>query len=431
MEENQIEKLTSTENNESGDIFSTDSSGPLPIATNISPGIASFSPEDFTVTVDGQVQSFTKLGIAFTLKFIYLEEPYYELLDIFGNKPIKIGDVGLVLENDISELLDIEGQRGNIVKLTAIKDFEQLQFYGEILGSILGPQGIQGIQGPQGIQGKQGEQGEVGPQGEQGPVTDLSIGSVTNVLNDELGQPGEATADIIGSGIEKKLNLGIPVGERGPQGIQGPQGPEGPQGPSAIVNIVAKGPWKENTIYYRNDMVTWSGDDTTEAGSYVCSVISTEGSPSSSPDDWGFFIAEGAPGKDGAPGPVGPQGEPGVPGENGVDGNPGAIHMIGTVTYKALSDFFTYEYSNIENLTIESVPFVVLISNVINSSPSLKVGDLVKVIELTNLKENEFRFKKYKILCNIKDQDLSDYATNDSVDEKIAAAITTTLNTPV
>ena len=41
------------------------------------------------------------------------------------------------------------------------------------IGSIQGPQGVQGIQGPQGVQGPQGETGPQGPQGETGGLVNI------------------------------------------------------------------------------------------------------------------------------------------------------------------------------------------------------------------------------------------------------------------
>lgn len=309
MTDNQIEKIVSTDDN----------AEPVPLATTDAPGIASFSSDDFLVDSNGKVESLTKLGIAHILKYIGIDDisKKYTIVISLGKQMPKIGDVGLVLVDDIHS--STETERGNVVIFTSMQIFGETStvYYGKVLGSILGPKG------------PQGEIGDKGPQGEVGPHVMLSIGDVNTVPVDETGQPGEASATLSGTDLLKLLNLNLPTGprgiqgvqgpqgERGPQGPQGVQGPEGPQGPAGVANINSRGEYKKDTTYYRNDLVYWPGDDIAIAGSYVCYVITTTGSPSSAPNDWGIFAAQGA---QGVQGPQGPQGEEGPPGEQGPIG---------------------------------------------------------------------------------------------------------------
>lgn len=108
------------------------------------------------------------------------------------------------------------------------------------VGSIKGPQGIQGIQG---VRGPQGIQGPTGPQGIQGPAGDpfTIVGTLTNT--DQLPTPTEDIREqaylieidglnhlyvIVGTTDLSWYDVGALEGVRGPQGPQGPQGIQGP-----------------------------------------------------------------------------------------------------------------------------------------------------------------------------------------------------------
>lgn len=128
---------------------------PVPIATNDSPGIASFSKDDFLVDSQGKVEALTKWGIAHILNYRGANDVarMYDITTSFGKQLPKVGDVGLVLSDQVNPSVnDVDTQIGKIVRLTAIQTdaTTPIVYYGENLGSIAGPQGIQGIQGPMG-----------------------------------------------------------------------------------------------------------------------------------------------------------------------------------------------------------------------------------------------------------------------------------------
>lgn len=108
------------------------------------------------------------------------------------------------------------------------------------VGSIKGPQGIQGLVGPE---GPQGIQGPVGPQGIQGPAGDpfTIVGTLTNT--DQLPEPTEDIREqaylieidglnhlfvIVGTTDLSWYDVGALEGIQGPVGPQGPQGEVGP-----------------------------------------------------------------------------------------------------------------------------------------------------------------------------------------------------------
>ena len=113
----------------------------------------------------------------------------------------------------------------------------------QLIGSIRGPQGIQGQQGVVGPQGPQGIQGPIGPQGEPGPAFVIA-GTVAN--ENQLPDPltlADNIAYLVGNDADGYdlyvqlqdtqtwKNIGKVESVQGPQGETGPQGPKGEQGP--------------------------------------------------------------------------------------------------------------------------------------------------------------------------------------------------------
>lgn len=150
MADNQIDKIITN-----GDM----SADPVPIATTDAPGIASFSPDDFLVTSEGEVQSLTKLGIAHVLTYVGSKDGFglYEIITSFGKQSPKIGDVGLVLEDEVNgPIAETGSQVGTIVRFTSIPNIGEPEVYYAALpplGSIAGPQGIRGLTGEHGETG--------------------------------------------------------------------------------------------------------------------------------------------------------------------------------------------------------------------------------------------------------------------------------------
>lgn len=139
MDENQIE------------VFAASGETPDQLATTTSVGLAKFSPEDFMVTVDGEVQALTKVGIAFTLAYEGVNDVsrYYTIDTNIGRQNPKIGDVGLVIADKVQPEVGENGnQNGTLVRLTAVRVDEQVPivWYGEVIGNIIGPQGKVGPQ---------------------------------------------------------------------------------------------------------------------------------------------------------------------------------------------------------------------------------------------------------------------------------------------
>lgn len=129
--------------------------GPLPIAGTDEPGIASFSSDDFLVNSQGKVEALTKWGIAHVLTYKGVNDVarMYDITTSFGKQLPKVGDVGLVLSDQVNPSMDdTDCQIGKIVLLTAIQSdaYRPIVYYGETLGSIAGPRGIQGKVGPMG-----------------------------------------------------------------------------------------------------------------------------------------------------------------------------------------------------------------------------------------------------------------------------------------
>lgn len=141
----QIEKVVTGYNNEE----------PLPVAGTDQLGIAKFAEDDFLVDSQGKVESLTKWGIAHILNYRGANDVarMYDITTSFGKQLPKVGDVGLVLSDQVNPSVnDADTQIGKIVRLTAIQTdaTTPIVYYGENLGSIAGPQGIQGVQGPMG-----------------------------------------------------------------------------------------------------------------------------------------------------------------------------------------------------------------------------------------------------------------------------------------
>lgn len=139
MDENQIE------------VFAASGDTPDQLATTTSVGLAKFNPNDFMVTVDGEVQALTKVGIAFTLAYEGVNDVsrYYTIDTNIGRQNPKIGDVGLVIADKVQPEVGQNGnQNGTLVRLTAVRVDEQVPtvWYGEVIGNIIGPQGKVGPQ---------------------------------------------------------------------------------------------------------------------------------------------------------------------------------------------------------------------------------------------------------------------------------------------
>lgn len=453
MADNQIEKILQ-------DALS-DSVG---LATTTAPGIASFSSRDFLVTSDGEVQSLTKLGIAFMLKCVHTEEEYYyEITATLGSQFAKVGDVGLVVSdeyiaNDNNEIPNDDGQIGNIIRFIEIRDDELYQFYGNSLGNIRGPQGKkgdrgeQGVQGEQGKQGVQGEQGDRGEQGFRGSEWTSAPGSPPE--NPAGAQENDQWLDTTTGDVHEYLtgvyqitgNIKGPQGDIGPQGIQGPEGPPGPAG---VVNITSRGEWTEGLTYYRNDLVYWpgtfdsDGNAITKPGSYVCAVISTTSSPVNT-EDWGFFVAEGARGPIGPVGPAGADGskivsisssptpsqqngftvtpvmvayDTGMPqtfnitaknGANGTNGTNGSIHAIGSLEQSSESGgIFTIQYSELS--VSDFVMYGIYTFLLTNDTSTFSAGQVIKATCMGAAgTANSISITNIQILLNLVTTDMID-----------------------
>lgn len=141
----QIEKVVTGYNNEE----------PLPVAGTDQLGIAKFAEDDFLVDSQGRVEALTKWGIAHILNYRGANDVarMYDITTSFGKQLPKVGDVGLVLSDQVNPSVnDADTQIGKIVRLTAIQTdaTTPIVYYGENLGSIAGPQGIQGPVGKTG-----------------------------------------------------------------------------------------------------------------------------------------------------------------------------------------------------------------------------------------------------------------------------------------
>lgn len=116
----------------------------------------------------------------------------------------------------------------------------------QLVGSIRGPQGIQG---PQGNVGPVGPQGIQGPKGDTGPAGPAFVISGTVANEGQLPDPSTLADNIAylvgndtdGYDLYVQLqdtqtwkNIGKIESVEGPQGEQGPQGPQGSQGPQGI-----------------------------------------------------------------------------------------------------------------------------------------------------------------------------------------------------
>ena len=141
----QIEKVVTGYNNEE----------PLPVAGTDQLGIAKFAEDDFLVDSQGRVEALTKWGIAHVLNYRGVNDVarMYNITASFGKQKPKVGDVGLVLSDQVHlSADDPDLQIGQIVLLTAVHTDASTPviYYGENLGSIAGPRGVQGEIGPMG-----------------------------------------------------------------------------------------------------------------------------------------------------------------------------------------------------------------------------------------------------------------------------------------
>ena len=201
------------------------------------------------------------------------------------------------------------------------------------LGSIQGPQGIQGETGPQGIQGIQGEVGPQGPQGIQGETGPQGIQGIQGEtgLTGPQGPQGE-------TGPQGPQGIQGEVGPQGPQGIQGETGPQGLQGiPGIGINFKGSVPTvgdlpvgaSEGDAYivHEDDSFrVWDADTSTwiDGGS----ITGPQGpagptGPQGPQGEQGPQGIQGIQGETGPTGPQGIQGETGPQGPQGIQGDTG------------------------------------------------------------------------------------------------------------
>ena len=298
---------------------------------------------------------------------LLIEETKQEVLSEYQLADEQIqNNLNSVLENVQNNIEEIRENIENISLTPGVNGksaYEIAQQYGfegtelEWLASLKGEQGEAGPQGIQGEQGLQGEQGIQGEVGPQGPKGDQGEPGIQGPKGD-TGETGPQGEQ--GERGEKgdKGDQGEP-GIQGPKGDTGEQGPIGPQGEQGI-----PGPQGEQ---------------------------GPQGEP-------GLKGDKGDPGEKGEPGPQGPQGEQGPKGEKGEPGEPGEPGKDGLTTAISI-DGNIYEHYN----GVISIP----------SYPDLE-GYATEQFVQTAILEAQLGEKTDQEI------DLSEYATNESVDEKIS-----------
>jgi integrin beta 3 len=164
-------------------------------------------------------------------------------------------------------------------------------------------------QGPAGPPGEKGVPGENGRDGRDG------IGLASAFLDHEHNLIVTMTDGTVGSLGQVKGESG-PAGPPGPPGLPGACGPAGPPGPSGKDGAGPsrgrhRGPWKYDTEYLADDMVSYGGSG------WVALVDKAKSKPGEgSESEWMLFVRKGRDGKDGEQGP------PGKPGRDGKDWQP-------------------------------------------------------------------------------------------------------------
>jgi hypothetical protein len=151
--------------------------------------------------------------------------------------------------------------------------------------------------------GPQGQHGERGKTGAAGPQGAQGL----------AGLPGEQ-------------GPAGPQGAPGPQGDTGAQGPQGERGPAGVM---PRGAWNGAVTYAANDLASFSGS------TWLALRETVGDQPNQSTDDWLLFAARGEQGETGPQGetgetgpqgevgPMGPQGPPGEVGPQGPKGDKG------------------------------------------------------------------------------------------------------------
>ena len=191
----------------------------------------------------------------------------------------------------------------------------------QLVGSIKGPQGIQG---PQGNVGPVGPQGIQGPKGDTGPAGPAFVIAGTVANEGQLPDPStlpDNVAYLVGNdtdgydlyvqlqdtqtwkNIGKIESVVGPQGPTGPQGPVGPQGDTGPQGPKGATGDTGNG-------ISAVTLTSGNGLDFTMTDGTHLYTASVKG-------------PKGDTGETGATGPQGPKGDTGEQGPQGIQGPTG------------------------------------------------------------------------------------------------------------
>jgi hypothetical protein len=218
---------------------------------------------------------------------------------------------------------------------------QDIYFYFESNGGIVGPQGdagalgptgpagSNGAAGPQGPQGVAGSNGAAGPQGPQGAEGLRGAAGETGSVGatGPQGNPGVSGP----AGPRGVAGENGAVGATGPQGDPGPRGLQGDQGVSIVLlgtvtnslSLPLSANFGEGYIAVDTGRVWFWG--TASTWNDVGQIVGPKG-------DIGDTGPAGATGDPGAVGPTGPQGDPGQqgdPGPAGATGDPGAVGPTG------------------------------------------------------------------------------------------------------
>jgi hypothetical protein len=172
---------------------------------------------------------------------------------------------------------------------------------GELLGSDLGPQGVQG---PQGTTGSQGPQGNTGVDGAKGPQGESGL----------QGPQGEAGAQ----GNQGPQGEAGAQGNQGPQGETGVQGNQGPQGEAGAQG--SQGPQGEAGAQGSQGPQGETGAQGNQGPQGEAGAQGSQGTQGEA----GAQGNQGPQGEAGAQGSQGPQGSAGVQGSQGPQGETGA-----------------------------------------------------------------------------------------------------------
>ena len=116
-----------------------------------------------------------------------------------------------------------------------------------------GPKGDKGDTGETGPKGDKGDTGETGPKGDTGETGAAGVGIESVTINDD-GELVIVTTD------GQTHNLGVVVGEAGPQGPTGETGPQGPTGSEGEVGLSAYEIYITYNPEYPGDETQWLDD---------------------------------------------------------------------------------------------------------------------------------------------------------------------------